>query len=172
MTNLLWIDLETTGTDPQHDLILEIGAVVTDWELRTVGQMSRVISHNPETVSTLCDPFVFQMHLTNGLLDEVKDSYIDLLEASHHVVEFAKEHKAIGGPCAGSTPQFDRAFLRAHGSPIDKLFNHRVLDVSSFKAWQSEHGVAFPPRKGVHRALPDIHESIELLRAMRGQVIA
>ena len=171
MSNLLWIDLETTGLEPDQHVILEVAAVVTTWDLEELGQYETTIDHDPQDPRELCDPYVFKMHTNNGLFTACAEIGIPLENAQEELLEFLDSLDVLGSPCAGSTPQFDRSFLREYMPLVDKVFNHRVLDVSTMKAWQAAHGVEFPKFPSTHRAMPDIHGSIKLLRFMRGQAI-
>lgn len=171
---LFWLDCETTGLDAERDYPLELGVIITDLELVEQASWSTPIRDKDiYDLMLLCDPIVFQMHTKNGLFKDVEASGIPSREAEAYVLGLVGTSGmgVIGNPCAGSTPQFDRRFLARHMPLLDKLFNHRVMDVSSFKWWQRVHGVEFPPEKGGHRALPDIRSSIERMRSMRGTTI-
>lgn len=167
---LVWIDLETTGLSPENDRILEIATVITDSSLKELEAISQVVW--VDATGLRMDDVVRKMHTDNGLLADLQWG-LPLSTVGAHIVELISDWSAAGGPICGSTPQFDRAFLRHHLPPVERLFNHRVFDVSSLILGELVRtGTAESPqcRGGdAHRALPDIRASISKARELLGR---
>lgn len=184
--NLLWLDLETTGLDPNIHDILEIGAVVTNADLVEIpGAQFQCVITQPELSLVGIDPFVINMHLENGLFEECADANrsVPLAHAQHLLTSFAVAHrcfdcfdaegKAYRTPLCGSTPSFDRGFLRVEMPGFERKLSHHHVDASSFKELARRAGLAawlpredaFPGRK--HRALPDLYYSLAVCRIER-----
>ncbi len=183
---LVWLDLETTGLDPEEGVILEIGVIITDLELKELDRRSWVLQHSRENILTMMDDYVLNMHMTNGLLKDVwaPGSVSDAINPSGYLATLVKRRETqlrevegwIRRTCdftntkhsylAGSSIHFDRTWLAEHAPTILDTVSYRMLDVSTFK-------VAFPglltQREGgpAHRALDDLDYSIDQLRQMR-----
>lgn len=176
---LLWIDLETTGLDPQKDAILEVALLVTDNELNEVHAESHVLPFDLATAGAV-NSYVVEMHGNNGLWDaclaakqdrrDPADTYCSVLESMRRYTESKTT------PICGSTIAFDRAFLRQHAPFVEAHFSHRNLDVSVLgevaARWAPEVWSKRPrPGDDAHRALPDIRGSVELLKYWRSTVL-
>ena len=164
----LWIDLETTGLDPEAEAILECAAIVTDAELNEIGEPLTMVLHVDETVREAANELVRDMHDASGLwLDcyaatAEPDDLDDALEALIRRYAWADGKPIL----AGSTAHFDRGFL-ASWLFVDPLLHHRHLDVSSLKLAQEDAcGIPFAKSGQRHRALADVRESLELARAI------
>lgn len=171
--NIVWIDLETTGLDPETSTILEIAVVITDKHLHQLAQASFVIHHPPGALLNL-DEWVQGQHRASGLLEEVRSSTLTLAEAEAAVLALVAAHcPPRACPLAGSSVCFDRRFLMRHMPKLDAHLSYRQIDVSSVKEivkrWYPDKA---PPngRGPKHRALPDILESIDELRYYRSTV--
>lgn len=168
---LAWVDLETTGLDPERCQILEIAIVITDNQLREVAWFSKVLRPDvPANAFAQCDNAVLAMHTKNGLfLDMLKPEAASLAYVEIAATAFMRDMGAVESPMCGSTIGFDRAFLKKHSPTIHGLFHYRNIDVSTLKElakrWlpDEEH----PPKREAHRALDDIRESIEVCRFYR-----
>jgi len=172
---LVWIDCEMTGLDYVSDALIEIACVVTDFDLNPLGEgVDLVIKPPAEAVEQMVD-FVRSMHEKSGLLTEL-DSGITLADAEQQVLAYVREHCAAGSrpPLAGNTVATDRAFISRDMADLDAFLHYRIVDVSSIKElsrrWYPRVYFAAPAKRGNHRALADIQESIEELRYYRAAI--
>ncbi len=172
---LVWIDCEMTGLDYVSDALIEIACVVTDFDLNPLGEgVDLVIKPPAEAVEQMVD-FVRSMHEKSGLLAEL-DSGITLADAEQQVLAYVREHCAEGTrpPLAGNTVATDRAFISRDMADLDAFLHYRIVDVSSIKElsrrWYPRVYYASPAKRGNHRALADIQESIEELRYYRAAI--
>ena len=169
---LVWIDCEMTGLDYVNDALVEIAAVVTDFELNVLGEGVDVIVKPPPEALDQMDEFVRTMHITSGLLEEL-DGGVTLEEAEQQVLAYIREFCPEGSrpPLAGNTVATDRAFLARDMKDLESFLHYRIVDVSSIKElsrrWYPRAYFAAPTKRGNHRALADIQESIEELRYYR-----
>ncbi|HEX3929260.1 MAG TPA: oligoribonuclease [Nocardioides sp.] len=172
---LVWIDCEMTGLDYVSDALIEIACVVTDFELNPLGEGVDLIVKPPAEAVAQMDPFVHSMHEKSGLLTQF-DSGITLPEAQEQVLAYVREHCADGSrpPLAGNTVATDRAFISRDMPELDAFLHYRIVDVSSIKElarrWYPRAYFAAPAKRGNHRALADILESIEELRYYRAAI--
>lgn len=168
MGNLAWLDLETTGLDPERGHILEVAIVITTPELDEVAACAWLPRVSHELAQAACDPIVLNMHLESGLWHERETRPTHGSgELQAQALSFIRAHGAEGSPMCGSTIGFDRSWLRLHMRGLHDAFHYRNLDVSSFKIWFELQGRKLP-KANAHRALDDVRESIETLRLMRG----
>ena len=174
---LVWIDCEMTGLDPVADALVEVAALVTDYELNVLGEGVDLIIRPPDEALEQMDDFVRQMHTTSGLLDELP-SGTTLEDAERQVVDYIREHCPEGSrpPLAGNSVGTDRLFIARDMPDLDSVLHYRIVDVSSIKElarrWYPRAYFAAPTKRGNHRALADIQESIEELRYYRAAVFA
>lgn len=172
---LVWIDCEMTGLDLGADALIEVAALVTDFELNVLGEGIELIVKPPDEALEQMGDFVREMHVKSGLLDKLADG-ITLADAEQQVLAYLKEHCADGSrpPLAGNTVGTDRAFLARDMTSLDEFLHYRIVDVSSIKElsrrWYPRAYYSSPPKLGNHRALADIQESIEELRYYREAV--
>lgn len=161
----VFIDTETTGLDPRRDLILEVGILAIEDDLRReIGHFRKVVKFNayvngkprPEI-----SEFVFKMHEKTKLWEECANSYMMAKAVENAAVKFMEPFKGI--EMAGSTISFDRAFLHEQMPELERCFHYRNIDVSTYKALQ-RYGVEVPPKQEAHRALADCRESAANLR--------
>jgi oligoribonuclease len=172
---LVWIDCEMTGLDLRADALIEVAALVTDFDLNVVGDgIDVVVKPTPEALDQM-DDFVRAMHTSSGLLEELPDG-VPLDEAEQQVLGYVKAHCADGSrpPLAGNTVATDRAFLARDMAELEAFLHYRIVDVSSIKElarrWYPRAYFSAPSKSGNHRALADIQESIEELRYYRAAV--
>ena len=172
---LVWIDCEMTGLDLGADALIEVAALVTDFELNVLGEgIDVIIKPSQESLDQMVD-FVRSMHEKSGLLDEL-DGGMTLADAEEQVLAYIHEHCAEGSrpPLAGNTVATDRAFLARDMQALESFLHYRIVDVSSIKElsrrWYPRAYFAAPTKRGNHRALADIQESIEELRYYREAV--
>ncbi len=172
---LVWIDCEMTGLDLGADALVEVAALVTDFDLNVLGEGVDILIKPPAEALEQMVPFVRTMHETSGLLDELEHG-VSLAEAEAQVMAYLREHCAADSrpPLAGNTVATDRAFLARDMHELDGFLHYRIVDVSSIKElsrrWYPRAYYAAPTKRGNHRALADIQESIEELRYYRDTV--
>jgi oligoribonuclease len=172
---LVWIDCEMTGLDLRADALIEVAALVTDFDLNVLGDGIDLIVTPPAEALEQMGDFVRSMHETSGLLD-VLDSGVSLEDAENQVMAYLHEHCTDGSrpPLAGNTVATDRAFLARDMPVLDSFLHYRIVDVSSIKElsrrWYPRAYFQAPAKVGNHRALADIQESIEELRYYRDAV--
>jgi oligoribonuclease len=172
---LVWIDCEMTGLDLGADALIEVAALVTDFDLNVLGEGVDVVIKPPQEALDQMDDFVRNMHVVSGLLEEL-DNGVTLREAEEQVLAYIREHCPDGSrpPLAGNTVATDRAFLDRDMPELGSFLHYRIVDVSSIKElsrrWYPRAYFNSPPKTGNHRALADIQESIEELRYYRAAV--
>jgi oligoribonuclease len=164
-----------TGLDLGHDALIEIAALVTDGELNILDEGVDVVIKPPEEALTQMTRVVRDMHTTSGLLKELPQG-IALAEAEEIVLAYVKQHvpDAKKAPLCGNSIATDRSFLARDMPALDTHLHYRMVDVSSIKElsrrWYPRVYFASPEKKGGHRALADITESIRELRYYRAAV--
>jgi oligoribonuclease len=172
---LVWIDCEMTGLNLLSDALIEVAVLVTDFELTVIGEGLDVVIKPPSAALEQMDDFVRDMHLSSGLLAEL-DSGIRLAEAEQKVLDHIRQFCPEGSrpPLAGNTIGTDRSFLARDMPALESFLHYRVVDVSSIKElarrWYPRAYYNAPAKRGNHRALADIQESIEELRYYRAAV--
>jgi oligoribonuclease len=172
---LVWIDCEMTGLDLGADALIEVAALVTDFDLQVIGEGIDLVIRPPAAALGQMGDFVRTMHETSGLLQLLEDG-ITLEEAEKQVLAYVREHCPEGSrpPLAGNTVATDRAFLARDMPTLEAFLHYRIVDVSSIKElarrWYPRAWFQAPAKRGNHRALADIQESIEELRYYRDAV--
>ncbi len=172
---LVWIDCEMTGLDLVRDALIEIACLVTDANLSVLDEgVDLVIKPPPGAVEQMAD-VVRDMHLTSGLLAEL-DGGITLEDAQDQVLDYVRGHapEPRRVPLCGNSIATDRTFIARDMPALDSHLHYRMVDVSSIKElarrWYPRAYFASPPKRGGHRALADIRESIQELRYYRETV--
>ena len=171
------MDLEMTGLDPACHLIVEIATIVTDDDLAIVAEGPDLVVSVPESDLSAMDEVVTRMHTRSGRLEAIRGSEMSLEEAGRLTLEFLGQHLEAGKvPLCGNSIGTDRRFLAAHLPDVENFFHYRSVDVSTVKElarrWYPALVSAAPTKKGGHRALDDIRESIEELRSYRSHMFA
>lgn len=172
---IVWIDCEMTGLSLEHDALIEVAALVTDYELNQLGDGIDVVIKPPPAAMAQMGDFVTKMHTTSGLLDELEDG-LDMARAQALVLEYVREFVPEAGkaPLGGNTVGTDRAFLARDMPELEGHLHYRNIDVSSVKElsrrWYPRVYFAAPNKHGGHRALGDIRDSIAELRYYREAV--
>ena len=172
---LVWIDCEMTGLSLQTDALIEVAALVTDFELNVIGDGIDLVIKPPQAALEQMNELVTNMHKSSGLIHEL-DKGLTLREAEEAVLTFVREFVPEPGkaPLAGNSIGTDRAFLARDMVELEDYLHYRVVDVSSIKElarrWYPRAYFASPAKAGSHRALADIQESIEELRYYRAAV--
>jgi oligoribonuclease len=166
---LVWIDCEMTGLDLAKDALIEIAALVTDGELRVLGEGVDVVIHADDAALDSMPEVVREMHARSGLTDAVRRSTVSLAEAERQVLAYVRTWvpDARSAPLAGNSVATDRAFLARDMTELDGHLHYRMVDVSSIKElcrrWYPRVYYAQPAKGLAHRALADIEESIREL---------
>jgi len=172
---LVWIDCEMTGLSLTHDALVEVAALVTDFDLNVLGDGVDILIKPPAEALAQMDPYVLEMHTKSGLLD-VLDTGVTLEEAQAQVMAYVVEHCGADSrpPLAGNSVGTDRGFIARDMPDLDAFLHYRIIDVSSIKElsrrWFPRAYYQAPAKAGNHRALADIRESIEELRYYREAV--
>ncbi|CAD83599.1 oligoribonuclease [Candidatus Blochmanniella floridana] len=169
--NLIWIDLEMTGLNPERDRILEIATLITDNELSILSEGPVLTIYQPESQLLLMDEWNTYTHSSNGLLKEVRSSKLNECDASILVLKFLKNWVPCkSSPMCGSSVAQDRRFLLKYMSELESYFSYRYLDVSTIKElmfrWRPDLKTGLQLHKS-HRALADIQESVLELKYYR-----
>lgn len=169
---IVWIDCEMTGLDLVRDALIEVAALVTDSELNVLGEGVDVVVRPPASAVEQMDDVVRTMHTTSGLLAEL-DGGMTLAEAEAAVLGYVKEWvpEPRRAPLAGNSVATDRGFLARDMPALEGHLHYRMVDVSSIKElarrWYPRVYFSSPEKRGGHRALADIRESIQELKYYR-----
>ncbi len=172
---LVWIDCEMTGLDLMADALIEVAALVTDFDLNVLGDGIDLIIKPPAEALDQMGDFVRNMHTESGLLTQLEHG-ITMADAEQQVLDYIKLHCPDGSrpPLAGNTVATDRSFLIRDMPTLEAFLHYRIVDVSSIKElshrWFPRAYYQAPSKRGNHRALADIQESIEELRYYREAV--
>lgn len=169
----VWLDLEMTGLDPDNDVILEIGVIITGDDLVPLAELERVVWQPDEALARM-RPFVREMHESNGLTAKVRTSKVDVAEAERDVLALVTKHCGFKTAyLAGNTIYQDRRFLARQMPQLEGYLHYRQIDVSSLKvlvqSWYPDHKFEKPGK--THTALDDIRTSLEELRHYRSRVL-
>jgi oligoribonuclease len=170
---IVWIDCEMTGLDLAKDALIEIAVLVTDGNLKVLGDGVDVVIHASDDALAGMPDVVREMHAKSGLTDAVRASTVDMATAQQmvldHVREFVPEPRVA--PLAGNSIGTDRGFIARDMSELDQHLHYRMIDVSSVKElcrrWFPRVFYAKPEKGLAHRALADIEESIRELAYYR-----
>lgn len=168
--NLIWIDLEMTGLDPERDTIIEIATIVTDAALTESVEGPVFAIHQPEVVLAMMDEWNTRQHGQSGLVDRIRASATRLADAEAATLEFlARWVPAGASPMCGNSICQDRRFLSRYMPTLAGHFHYRNLDVSTLKELQRRWARDLPPftKASTHLALDDIRDSIAELRHYR-----
>ena len=169
--NLVWMDLEMSGLDPEKDRILEMATIITDASLNILAEGPTVIVWQDEALLDGMDEWNTSHHSSSGLIARIREEGVSEPEAEQVTLEFIKRHtEENSSPLCGNTIGQDRRFLARYMPGIEGWLHYRSIDVSTIKElcarWRPDlyKGVA---KRSQHRAMDDIRESIEELRYYR-----
>lgn len=174
--NLIWIDLEMTGLDPDRDRIIEIATLITDAHLAILAEGPVLAIHQSDVKLRLMDEWNVRIHTASGLVDRVRKSHLDEEDAVAQTLDFLANWIPAGkSPICGNSIGQDRRFLFRYMPALEAYFHYRSLDVSTLKElaryWKPEILVGMKKRN-THQALDDIRESVEELAYYRKHFIA
>jgi oligoribonuclease len=169
--NLIWIDLEMTGLDPEKEKIIEIATVVTDLNLKVLEEGPSIVIHQSNDILESMDEWNTRQHGSSGLIDRVRSSVLSEKDAMNQTLDFLRKWVPEGSsPMCGNSIGQDRRFLVKHMSDLASFFHYRNLDVSTIKElvrrWRPDLEDGFS-KKGRHLAMDDIYDSIAELEYYR-----
>ncbi|BBL34073.1 oligoribonuclease [Nitrosomonas stercoris] len=169
--DLIWIDMEMTGLNPNTDCIIEVALVITDAQLNTLAEAPVLVVSQPDHILDGMDKWNQSTHSKSGLIDKVKASTLNEADVENRMLEFLKQHIPSGvSPMCGNSICQDRRFLARCMPQLETYFHYRNLDVSTLKElakrWKPEiiQGIS---KQSKHEALADIYDSIEELKYYR-----
>ena len=173
--NLVWLDMEMTGLNPDADKIIEVAMIVTDKDLNVLAQSPVYVVHQHDDILNNMDAWNTSTHTRTGLVDKVKASRLTEAQVEEALIQFMSEWVAPQTvPMCGNTIHQDRRFMAKWMPKLEQYFHYRNVDVSTLKElakrWKPEmlKGVV---KKGSHQALDDIIESIEEMKHYRTHFI-
>ena len=169
--NLIWIDLEMTGLDPERERIIEIATVVTDANLNILAEGPSLAVHQSDALLDAMDELNTNQHGGSGLVERVRNSRISEAQACAQTIEFLRQWVPSGAsPMCGNSIGQDRRFLVRYMPELAAFFHYRNLDVSTLKElvrrWKPELENGFA-KKGSHLAMDDVYDSIAELAYYR-----
>ena len=171
--HLVWVDCEMTGLDLGKDALIEIAALVTDGNLKVLGEGVDVVIHAEDAVLDGMPDVVRAMHAKSGLTEEVRRSTVTMTDAERQVLDYVRRYvpDPRSAPLAGNSIATDRGFIARDMPTLDTHLHYRMVDVSSIKElcrrWYPRIYYAQPEKGLAHRALADIQESIRELEYYR-----
>lgn len=173
--NLIWVDMEMTGLNPDTDRIIEVALVITDAQLNTIAEGPVLVVHQSDEVLDAMDKWNKSTHAKSGLIDKVKASPLSEDEVETQLIEFLKLHVPSGAsPMCGNSICQDRRFMVRSMPQLEAYFHYRNLDVSTIKElvkrWKPEIAAGLT-KESKHEALADIYDSINELNYYRQHFI-
>jgi len=169
-SNLVWMDLEMSGLDPERETILEIATIITDGELNILAEGPNIVIHQPDEVLDNMDEWCTQHHAKSGLTAKVRNSLISMRKAEIQTLDFIKKYVPERcSPLCGNSIHQDRRFLSRYMMELEAYVHYRNIDVSTIKElgkrWYPK--VKAPIKEAEHLALSDVRESINELAFYR-----
>tara|TARA_Y100000994_G_C15638745_1_gene420325 strand:- start:396 stop:974 length:579 start_codon:yes stop_codon:yes gene_type:complete len=170
---MVWIDLEMTGLDIEHESIIEIATIITDGNLNIIAEGPNLAISVSEELLEGMDEWNTTHHTSSGLVDRVRNEGVSLGEAIRQTCEFLNKNIELGtAPLCGNSIHNDRVFLAKEMPEVLDMLHYRIVDVSTIKELVNRWYPELPRyrKKESHRALDDIIESIEELRHYREHI--
>jgi len=173
--NLIWVDMEMTGLDPDRNVVIEIATIITDSELNTLAEGPVIALHQDDATLAAMDEWNTSHHTHSGLVDRVRASVHDARSAVELTLAFLQQWVPAGAsPMCGNSICQDRRFMARHMPELERYFHYRNLDVSTLKIlmqrWRPELEAGIT-KTSTHLALDDIRESIEEMRYYRRHLL-
>lgn len=170
-SNLIWLDLEMTGLEPEEDVILEIASIVTDQHLNVLAEGPVFAIHQSDDVLNNMNAWCIEQHGKSGLTLRCQESNVDINTAMQETLKFYQQYVPKGkSPMCGNSIGQDRRFLNKYMRELEDHFHYRNIDVSTIKElarrWKPEV-LAKVEKTGAHLALDDIRDSIAELKVYR-----
>ncbi|MCD8522219.1 MAG: oligoribonuclease [Saccharospirillaceae bacterium] len=174
--NLVWMDLEMTGLEPEQDVIIEIATIVTDSNLNIIAEGPVLAVHQPDVLLDAMDEWNTKTHGNSGLTERVRNSSTNAREAERLTLEFLRQYVKPGSsPLCGNSIHQDRRFLVKYMPELEAYMHYRNIDVSTLKElakrWKPSVVSSFQ-KQGSHQALDDIKESIAEMQHYREHFLA
>lgn len=169
--NLIWLDMEMSGLDPERERIIEVAIVVTNSNLETVAEAPVLVIHQSNELLEAMDDWNKNTHGKSGLVDRVRASTMTEAEAEDVIIRFLEQYVPKGtSPLCGNSVHQDRRFIVKYMPKLDEYLHYRILDVSVLKElckrWRPDVYSGFK-KQGKHEALADIYESIDEMKFYR-----
>lgn len=169
--NLLWLDMEMTGLDPERERIIEIATIITDKDLNILGEGPDLVIHQSDKLLKAMDSWNKRQHGGSGLIEEIRRSRISEAHAEEATLKFVRRFCYKGKvPLCGNSIHHDRRFLIRYMPRLNRYLHYQHIDVSTIKGlvrrWYKRNK-SIPKKKEAHRALADIRESIDELKFYR-----
>jgi oligoribonuclease len=173
--NLVWIDCEMTGLDPERDRLIEIAVIVTGPSLEPRIEGPVLAIHQSDAQLDLMDAWNKGTHGKSGLTEKVRASTVTEADAEQQVLDFiARYVPKQASPMCGNSIGQDRRFLVKYMPKLEAYFHYRNLDVSTLKElakrWKPDVHASFKKQQ-LHTALADVHESIDELAHYRAHFL-
>lgn len=168
-TNFIWLDLEMTGLELEKDVILEIATVITDDQLNVVAEGPNIAIHQPTETLENMNAWCRNQHSKSGLTTSCLNSIISVAQAEQQTLDFVMQHcKQKAGILCGNSIWQDRNFLQKYMPNLTNHLHYKMIDVTSvqqiLKAWHPDNQNVEFKKQELHRALPDVYESIAELK--------
>ncbi len=173
--NLIWVDMEMTGLNPDTDCIIEVALVITDSQLNTLAEGPVLVVHQSDAILDGMDKWNKSTHAKSGLIDKIKASQLTEADVEAQMIAFLKQHVPSGAsPMCGNSICQDRRFMARSMPKLEAYFHYRNLDVSTLKElvkrWKPDIASGFS-KDSKHEALSDIYDSINELKYYRQHFI-
>ncbi len=171
--NLVWIDLEMTGLDPDRDVIIEAAVLITDGQLNVIAHGPDIAIQRSDAELSVMNDWNRRTHHGSGLIKRVKSSETTIEQAEAEIVDFVQQWTVKGSaPLCGNSVHQDRRFLYGQMPRLIEWLNYRIVDVSTIKELANRWYPELEPfaKQERHRALDDIQESIAELRWYRERI--
>ncbi len=174
---LIWIDMEMSGLEPEKDVILEVATIITTGSLEIIAEGPDLVLHHEKALLEGMDDWNREHHRKSGLWMAVLESTLTLEEAGRQTLDFITQHcQARKSPLCGNSIWQDRRFIAKYMKPVDAYLHYRMIDVSTIKElarrWHPTILDKKEKKKGNHRALDDIRESIDELKFYKDHLFA
>ncbi len=170
--NLVWLDLEMSGLDPEKEGIIEIATIITDGDLNILAEGPDLVIHQKDSLMKAMDAWNIKQHAKSGLTEAVKASKITLERAEAETIAFIKQYcLPKQAPLCGNSIHHDRRFLIKYMPKLNEFLHYRHVDVTTVKAlvqrWYPNIKRQYPRKNENHRAMGDVRDSIKEMNYLR-----